>query len=74
MTKQDNMKKRTMELILSAKDQRLRPRDLEKTITHEFKTSRSLAHDVLKDLIEKGNLVYAYRDPCSYVEFRYDGI
>jgi hypothetical protein len=62
-----------MELIVSARDQRLRPRDLENTIRREFKTSRSLAHDVLKDLVEEGDLVYAYRDPCSYVEFPYDG-
>ena len=73
MTLHDNMKKRTMELIVSAKDQRLRPREVEKIITHEFKTSRSSAHDVLKDLVEEGELVYAYRDPCSYVEFPCNG-
>jgi len=27
-----------------------------------------LAHGVLKDLVDEGELVYAYRDPCSYVE------
>jgi hypothetical protein len=46
---------------------------VEKIITHEFKTSRSLADDVLKDLIEEGELVYTYRDPCSYVEFPCNG-
>jgi hypothetical protein len=69
MTLHDKMKKRTMELIESAKDQRLRPREVETIITHEFETSRPLAHDALKDLVEAGELVYAYRDPCSYVEF-----
>ena len=73
MRLQEDMKTRTMELVISAKDQRLRPRELERTITHEFNTSRSLAHDVIKDLIKEGELVYAYRDPCSYVEFPCDG-
>jgi hypothetical protein len=68
MTIQDNMRKRTMELIVRAKDHRLRPREVERIITHEFETTRSLAHRVLKDLVEEGELVYAYRDPCSYVE------
>lgn len=73
MTPNDNVKKRIMDLIASAKDQRLRPRDVEKTVAGEVRISVSSAKDALNDLVEQGELVYAYRDPCSYVEFPCNG-
>ena len=54
--------------LSAASDQRLRPHDVERALSHKFRLSTHTIHQVVKDLVEEGKLVYTYRDPCSYIE------
>ncbi len=69
----DVLKERIMELVANSKEQRLRPIHATQTITRERDASAFEVNAALKDLIEEGELVYSYRDPCSYVEIPCNG-
>lgn len=73
MSTYDVMKERLVELVAQAKDQRVRPHELEKVVESEFDLSRYTVGQALKDLVQDGELVFTYRDPCSYVEFPCNG-
>jgi hypothetical protein len=54
--------------LSAASDHRLRPRDVERALSHRFGISAHAVHQGVRDLVEEGKLVYTYRDPCSYIE------
>jgi hypothetical protein len=55
--------------VSGSEHHRIRPRDLEKALSHETGLPVSEIKSRLRDLIQKGELVFTYRDPCSFVEF-----
>ena len=73
MTTYDVLKERLVELVVQAKDQRVRPHELERIVESESQRSHYTVSEALKDLVEDGELVFTYRDPCSYVEFPCNG-
>jgi G:T-mismatch repair DNA endonuclease (very short patch repair protein) len=73
MSTYDDVKDRLLQLVVRAKDQRVRPHELEKMVESEFQLSRYTVSEALKDLVREGELVFTYRDPCSYVEFPCNG-
>lgn len=66
-------KEAIMELVASSAHQRVRPSDVKQWIARKFEASTYTANEILKDLVREGDLVYAYRDPCSYVEIPGNG-
>jgi predicted transcriptional regulator len=68
MTDEVQLKKEIMVCVSGATDHRLRPHDVEKTLSHKLGVSRQMVHQGIKDLVEQGTLAYTYRDPASYIE------
>ena len=66
-------KERVMELVGSTPNQRMRPTDLRRQLLQESGLSPFVVNEIIKDLVEEEDLVYAYRDPCSYVEIPCNG-
>ena len=54
--------------LSAASAQRLRPHDVERSLSHKLGVSTRTIHQGVKDLVEEGKLVYTYRDPDSYIE------
>lgn len=54
--------------LSAASEQRLRPHDMEKILSHRLGVSTHTIHQGVKDLVAEGKLVYTYRDPESYLE------
>jgi hypothetical protein len=57
-----------MDAVWTAKNQRVRPTHLERRLVHERGVTPSSIKDAVDGLVAEGMLVYAYRDPCSYLE------
>ena len=68
MNVHEETKERIMVAVCEAADQRIRPIDLERKLVHEHGLAVSAIKDVLKELVDEGDLVFTYRDPCSFVE------
>jgi DNA-binding GntR family transcriptional regulator len=62
------LKEEILVSLSAASDHRLRPHDVERTLSHRFGISAHTIHQGVKDLVEEGKLVYTYRDPDSYIE------
>ena len=62
------IKRQIMTLVSEAENQRRRPHELHESLLHSSGVSRSAIQQALNDLVREGNLVFTYRDPCSYVE------
>jgi len=62
-----------MELVAGAAHQRVRPNDVEQTLAQEFDVTVTEVNESIKELVAKDDLVYSYRDPCSYVEIPCNG-
>lgn len=73
MTEHEQMKDKLLDLVASSPNQRLRPIDAEQVVAKEFDMSTSAINEVVKELVEDGDLVYTYRDPCSYLEIPCNG-
>ena len=73
MTEYDVLKERIMELVATSENQRVRPIAAIQTLIRELGTSRHVLNAAVRDLVDDGELVYAYRDPCSYVEIPRNG-
>jgi len=65
---QEETKERIIQLVRSAGNQRVRPHDLEKSLSQERGITLSEFRLALKDLMQEGKLVFTYRDPCSFIE------
>ena len=68
MNAHEETKERIREAVWGAPDQRIRPIDLERKLEKEHGLALVAIKDVLKELIGEGELVFTYRDPCSFVE------
>jgi hypothetical protein len=68
MNAHEETKERIMEAVWGAQNQRIRPIDLEKKLEQEHGLAPSTIKGELKELVDEGELVFTYRDPCSYVE------
>jgi len=51
-----------------APDQRLRPHDVERNLSHRLGVSTRTIHQAVKDLVGEGKVAYIYWDPCSYIQ------
>jgi hypothetical protein len=68
MNAHEETKERIMEAVSGAPNKRIRPIDLEKELEQELGLAFSTTKDTVKELVGEGELVFTYRDPCSYVE------
>jgi hypothetical protein len=68
MNAHEETKERILEEVWTAENQRVRPAVLERKLAHERGLALSSIKDAVNDLVAEGLLVYAYRDPCSYLE------
>ena len=66
-------RERVMELVGSAPNQRMRPNELTQQLAHESGLSANEVNEIIKDLVEEEDLVFTFRDPCSYVEIPCNG-
>ncbi len=73
MNAYETQRDRLMEVVAAAKNQRIRPNEVKQQVAKEFNISVYQVNEMIKDLIEQEELVYAYRDPCSYVEIPCNG-
>ncbi len=53
---------------LQAGEGRARPHELIRELTRALDVPASAVKQTLAILIERGQMIYAYRDPCSYIE------
>jgi len=73
MNEHELLKEKIMEFVTAAKNQRVRPHDITATLTGESDIQPFTVKAAVEELVEEGELVYAYRDPCSYIEFPCNG-
>jgi len=64
----DRLKGAILEMMSAAPEQRVRPHELEKALSHKLEVSRHTVHESVKNLVEEGRLTFTYRDPTSYLE------
>jgi len=64
----DLVKNEIMTQVIRAEDHRIRPHEVEKSVAEKMGVSRYVVTQAVNDLVEEGDLVFAYRDPCHYVE------
>ena len=64
----EHTKDQIMKLVSEAEGKRLRPHYVEKTISESMGISIFAVKEALNDLVQSEELVFTYRDPCSYVE------
>jgi hypothetical protein len=64
----DRIQDHIMKMVAGSRNHRIRPRELEKTLSVEEEVPVSTIKKALRELIQKGKLVFTYRDPCSFVE------
>jgi hypothetical protein len=73
MNEYEILQESIMELVATSTNQRIRPIDAIQTLRRRHDVSAFTVNDALADLVQEGELVYSYRDPCSYVEIPCNG-
>ena len=68
MTQMEQIKDEVIVRVIGAASFRLRPHEVEKTVSDELRVPLSAVKEAVKDLVEEGELAYVYRDPCHYLE------
>lgn len=66
-------RERIMELVGSARNQRMRPIELTQQLAKESGLSANEVNKIIKELVDEEDLVFSFRDPCSYVEIPCNG-
>jgi hypothetical protein len=69
----ETQKERIMELVASAPNQRIRPSGISRQLAREMGTSSDVVNKIIKEMVDEEELVYTYRDPCSYLEMPCNG-
>ena len=64
----DRLKEAILEMMSAAPEQRIRPHELERALSHKLDLTRQTVHEAVKNLVEEGRLTFTYRDPTSYLE------
>jgi len=68
MNQRDQLIGEIMVMVSGARDQRLRPHEIQKALAAKYAVTLSTVKSALESLVEREKLVYTYRDPCSFVE------
>ena len=68
MTQSGQIRKKIMEMITTAENQRQRPYSVLKTVSDNLGVPIFRVKKALEDLLKERKLVFTYRDPCSFVE------
>lgn len=68
MTPLEQTKNEVIAQVIGAANFRLRPHEVEKTVSHKLEASMSAVRAAVYDLVENGDLVFAYHDPYHYLE------
>ena len=68
MTQSGQIRKKIMEMITTAENQRQRPYSVLKTVSTNLGVPIFKVKRALEDLLKERKLVFTYRDPCSFVE------
>jgi hypothetical protein len=68
MRSNEKIKTLILSLVTGSMKQRLRPFTLEQTVMRKTGASLDEVKRALNELMREEELVYSYRDPCSYVE------
>jgi len=72
MAKSERMRQRILNLVVEAKQQRLRPIEVKRILKEKFQYSMFSVQKALKEMVNNGDLIFTYRDPCNYVEVPID--
>jgi len=54
--------------VLGREQQRVRPQDVESVVSAKLGVSKPTVREAIYDLVENGDLVFAYHDPHHYLE------
>ena len=68
MTHMEQIKDEIIVRMIGATNFRLRPREVEKSVSVELGVPVSEAKEAVKVLVEEGELRYVYQDPSDYLE------
>ena len=68
MNEFEGIKDEIMVQMIGATNHRLRPHEVEKSLSERLGISAFTAREAVKGLVKEGELVFTYRDPCSYLE------
>ena len=68
MSQSVQIKKRIMEMVITAENQRQRPYSVLRTVSDRMEVPMFRVKKALEDLLKARKLVFTYRDPCSFVE------
>jgi len=68
MIHRDQLIGEIMVMVSGARDQRLRPHEIQKVLAVKYAVPLSSVKRALESLVEREKLVFTYRDPCSFVE------
>jgi hypothetical protein len=64
----EEIKRDIYDTVMRAESMRIRPNELEKTVSHKYGMHRYMVGQLVKELVNDEALVFGYRDPCSYIE------
>ena len=68
MSQSEQIRKRIMEMVTTAKNHRQRPYSVVKTVSDNLGVPIFRVKKALEGLLKERKLVFTYRDPCSFVE------
>ena len=68
MSQSGQIRKKIMEVVTAAEDQRQRPHSLVMTVSSDLEVPIFRVKKVLENLLKERKLVFTYRDPCSFIE------
>lgn len=68
MTQSEQIRKKIMEMVTAAEDQRQRPHSVVMAVSSDLEIPIFRVKKVLENLVKERKLVFTYRDPCSFVE------
>ena len=68
MSQSGQIKKKIMEMVTTAENQRKRPHSVVRTVSDILGVPMFRVKTVLEDLLKERKLVFTYRDPCSFIE------
>jgi len=68
MSESGQIKKKIMEMVTTAENQRQRPYSVVRTVSDDLRVPIFRVKRALEDLLKERKLVFTYRDPCSFVE------
>ena len=74
MAESEQIRKKIMEMVTAAEDQRQRPHSVVMTVSSDLEVPLFRVKKILENLVKERKLVFTYRDPCSFVEMPCDDV